>query len=74
MSKMGLRYRLYACERLARERMIGECIVGFASLNLSSGEKQTIWAKLMPRSNLGVSIGLRCGYKQKEIKRVAKDN
>ncbi|KAL5008176.1 hypothetical protein ScPMuIL_013757 [Solemya velum] len=47
---MGVRFRLYGCERMRRERMIGESIVGFASLNLETAT--THWVVLEPRSNL----------------------
>ena len=50
---MGLRFRLYGVERMRRERMIGESIVGFASLNLDL--ETTHWVVLEPRSNLSVS-------------------
>ncbi|XP_046545370.1 synaptotagmin-14-like isoform X5 [Haliotis rubra] len=47
---MGIRVRLYGLELMRRERMIGESIVGFASLNLD--EETTHWMVLEPRSNL----------------------
>lgn len=47
---MGLRFRLYGLERMRRERMIGESVIGFASLNLD--EPCTHWVILEPRSNL----------------------
>ncbi|XP_076442442.1 synaptotagmin-14-like isoform X4 [Babylonia areolata] len=47
---MGLRFRLYGLERMRRERMIGESVIGFASLNLV--EPSTHWVILEPRSNL----------------------
>ncbi|XP_059140694.1 synaptotagmin-16-like isoform X2 [Physella acuta] len=47
---MGLRFRLYGVERMRRERMIGESIIGFASLNLE--QETTHWVVLEPRSNL----------------------
>ncbi|BFZ07013.1 hypothetical protein BsWGS_10052 [Bradybaena similaris] len=47
---MGLRFRLYGLERMRRERMIGESIIGFASLNLE--QETTHWIVLEPRSNL----------------------
>ena len=55
---MGLRFRLYGLERMRRERMIGESVIGFASLNLL--EPSTHWVILEPRSNLSVSPGFRC--------------
>ena len=51
---MGVRFRLYGCERMRRERMIGESIVGFASINLDT--PTTHMLTLEPRSNLSVSI------------------
>ena len=50
---MGVRFRLYGCERMRRERMIGECVVGFASLNLDTATTHLL--NLEPRSNLSVS-------------------
>ena len=50
---MGLRFRLYGTERMRRPRMIGESIIGFASLSLD--EPSTHWVILEPRSNLSVS-------------------
>lgn len=50
---MGMRIRLYGMERMRRERMIGETIIGFASLNLDV--TSTHWIILEPRSNLSVS-------------------
>ncbi|KAK7487111.1 hypothetical protein BaRGS_00021606 [Batillaria attramentaria] len=47
---MGLRFRLYGLERMRRERMIGESVIGFASLSLD--EPCTHWVILEPRSNL----------------------
>ncbi|KAK3093762.1 hypothetical protein FSP39_019841 [Pinctada imbricata] len=47
---MGIRIRLYGLERMRRERMIGESIIGFASLNLDL--TSTHWIILEPRSNL----------------------
>lgn len=49
---MGMRIRLYGMERMRRERMIGETIIGFASLNLDV--TSTHWIILEPRSNLSV--------------------
>ncbi|KAI0237580.1 hypothetical protein LSAT2_011892 [Lamellibrachia satsuma] len=53
-SNMGIRFRLYGCERMRRERMIGECVIGFASFSLDSDV--TLWLTLEPRSNLSVGI------------------
>ena len=53
---MGIRVRLYGTERMRRERMIGEAVVGFASVNQDT--ETTHWLTLEPRSNLSVSIAL----------------
>ena len=50
----GVRFRLYGVERMRRERMIGESIIGFASLTMDA--PSTHWVILEPRSNLSVSI------------------
>ncbi|XP_048734981.2 synaptotagmin-14-like isoform X4 [Ostrea edulis] len=50
---MGMRIRLYGMERMRRERMIGETIIGFASLNLDV--TSTHWIILEPRSNLSAA-------------------
>ena len=50
---MGIRLRLYGTERMRRERMIGEAVVGFASVNQDT--ETTHWVTLEPRSNLSVS-------------------
>jgi synaptotagmin-14/16 len=61
LNSMGLRLRLYGCERLRRERLIGEAIVSFLSLGLQSttGMATAVnvqpverWIKLEPRSNI----------------------
>lgn len=49
---MGIRVRLYGTERMRRERMIGEAVVGFASVNQDT--ETTHWLTLEPRSNLSV--------------------
>lgn len=54
VTDMGIRIRLYGLERMRRERMIGESIIGFASLNLEMA--CTHWVILEPRSNLSVSV------------------
>ena len=53
LSSFGVRFRLYGTERMRRERMIGETVVGFASLNTDTATTQ--WLTLEPRSNIGVS-------------------
>lgn len=57
---MGLRLRVYGCERMRRERLIGESIVSFSSLDLEL--ETTLWLALEPRaashhSNNGSIIG-----------------
>lgn len=54
---MGVRFRLYGCERMRRERLIGECVVSFTSINLEL--ETTMWVTLEPRVNLTVSIHLQ---------------
>ncbi|CAG0912255.1 unnamed protein product [Notodromas monacha] len=44
---MGVRLRLYGCERLRRERLIGETVVGFASVNLDI--VAPMWLTLEPK-------------------------
>jgi hypothetical protein len=56
VNSMGVRFRLYGCERMRRERMIGECVVSFTSINLEL--ETTMWVALEPRANLTVSIHL----------------
>lgn len=70
MQQLGVRLRLYGCERMRREKMLGEVIVPFASINLTLGN--TFWLTLEPRANLAVSlcvwvyvfegVSLTCGY------------
>ncbi|CAH1792280.1 unnamed protein product, partial [Owenia fusiformis] len=50
IANMGIRFRLYGTERMRKENMIGESVVGFASLNLD--EETSHWLTLEPRSNL----------------------
>ncbi|PSN34690.1 Synaptotagmin-16 [Blattella germanica] len=50
VNSMGVRFRLYGCERMRRERMIGECVVSFTSINLEL--ETTMWIALEPRANL----------------------
>ena len=54
LSSMGVRLRLYGCERMRRERMIGECIVSFSSLPAALDYPLEQWLTLEPRSNLTV--------------------
>jgi len=51
---MGVRLRLYGCERMRRERMIGECIVSFSSLPAALDYPLEQWLTLEPRSNISV--------------------
>lgn len=53
INNMGLRFRLYGCERMRREHLIGESIIPFSSMNLE--ENNAIWLMLEPRSNLAHS-------------------
>jgi len=53
---MGVRLRLYGCERMRRERMIGECIVSFSSLPAAMDYPLEQWLTLEPRSNITVRI------------------
>nr|CAD7258541.1 unnamed protein product [Timema shepardi] len=50
VNSMGVRFRLYGCERMRRERMIGECVVSFSYINLEL--ETTMWLALEPRANL----------------------
>jgi synaptotagmin-14/16 len=52
LASMGLRLRIYGCERMKRERMIGETVVGFASLVGALDYPFEQWLTLEPRSNL----------------------
>ena len=62
VNSMGVRFRLYGCERMRRERMIGECVVSFTSINLEL--ETTMWVALEPRANLAVSTLLRIDLTQ----------
>ncbi|KAJ8873716.1 hypothetical protein PR048_024550 [Dryococelus australis] len=57
VNSMGVRFRLYGCERMRRERMIGECVVSFSCINLEL--ETTMWLILEPRANLTVSTTAR---------------
>lgn len=56
VGSMGLRLRLYGCERMRRERLIGECVVGFAMLVGATEAPVEHWLTLEPRSNLSVCL------------------
>ncbi len=60
VANMGLRFRLYGCERMRRERMLGECVIGFSSLSLDAETKHVL--TLEPRSNLSVSRTLHSSH------------
>ncbi|CAH1979761.1 unnamed protein product [Acanthoscelides obtectus] len=49
VNSMGIRLRLYGCERMRRERIIGEAIVSFAKINLEL--ENHFWLTLQPRAN-----------------------
>jgi synaptotagmin-14/16 len=53
VNNFGVRFRLYGCERMRRERMIGETVMGFASLRHDTATTHCL--TLEPRSNLSVS-------------------
>ena len=46
---MGLRVRVYGCERMRRERLIGETIISFASIDLEL--ETNLWLPLEPRNS-----------------------
>ncbi|ALC47185.1 Syt14 [Drosophila busckii] len=48
VNNMGLRVRLYGCERLRKERLIGEAYVSFATVDLEL--ETNLWLPLEPRS------------------------
>lgn len=50
---MSVRFRLYGCEKIRRQRLIGECIISFANVNLQL--QSNIWVPLEPRANMAVS-------------------
>ncbi|ODN06631.1 Synaptotagmin-16 [Orchesella cincta] len=50
VSSLGVRFRLYGCERMRRERLLGECVLEFGSLHLEL--ETTIWLNLEPRYHL----------------------
>lgn len=51
---MGVRLRLYGCERMRRERLIGEAVVSFANINLEL--ENNFWLQLEPRANTTVRL------------------
>ncbi|RWS11654.1 Synaptotagmin-14-like protein, partial [Dinothrombium tinctorium] len=50
----GLRFRLYGCERMRRENLIGESVISFASSKPLQHETK-MWLTLEPRSNISRS-------------------
>lgn len=52
VNSMGLRVRVYGCERMRRERLIGESIVSFASIDLEL--ETNLWLSLEPRASSSV--------------------
>lgn len=53
VNSMGLRLRVYGCERMRRERLIGEAVVSFAHINLEL--ENNLWLSLEPRTNTALS-------------------
>ncbi|XP_058063601.1 synaptotagmin-16 [Anopheles bellator] len=49
VNSMGLRIRVYGCERMRRERLIGETIVSFAHIDLEL--ETNLWLQLEPRGS-----------------------
>ncbi|KAK9880607.1 hypothetical protein WA026_011847 [Henosepilachna vigintioctopunctata] len=58
VNSMGLRLRLYGCERMRKERLIGEALVSFAHINLEL--ENNFWLNLEPRCNTTLT-GTGCG-------------
>ncbi|XP_048517988.1 synaptotagmin-16 [Dendroctonus ponderosae] len=53
VNSMGIRLRLYGCERMRRERLIGEAVVSFANINLEL--ENNFWLTMESRSNTTLS-------------------
>ncbi|KAF0291712.1 Synaptotagmin-16 [Amphibalanus amphitrite] len=53
LPSVGVRLRLYGCERLRRERMIGEAVVPLTSTNMEQQTPQ--WLVLQPRASITVA-------------------
>lgn len=53
VNSLGLRVRVYGCERMRRERLIGESIVSFASIDLEL--ETNLWLPLESRANATVN-------------------
>lgn len=59
VNSMGLRVRVYGCERMRRERLIGESIVSFATIDLEL--ETNLWLPLEPRAaNSAVVVNVYC--------------
>uniref|UniRef100_A0A1I8Q2V0 C2 domain-containing protein n=2 Tax=Stomoxys calcitrans TaxID=35570 RepID=A0A1I8Q2V0_STOCA len=52
VNNMGLRVRLYGCERLRKERLIGEAYVSFATIDLEL--ETNLWLPLEPRNTSSI--------------------
>ncbi|KAI5643210.1 c2 domain-containing protein [Phthorimaea operculella] len=53
---LGLRIRIYGCERMRRHRLLGEALVSFATLNLEL--ENSLWLQLAPRQHHPTSLQL----------------
>ncbi|XP_050296670.1 synaptotagmin-16 [Anthonomus grandis grandis] len=53
VNSMGIRLRLYGCERMRRERLIGEAVISFANINLEL--ENNFWLSMESRSNTTLS-------------------
>lgn len=53
---MSVRFRVYGCERMRRQRLIGECIVSFSNINLQL--QSNMWVPLEPKANTVVCTSL----------------
>lgn len=49
VNSMGLRVRVYGCERMRKERLIGEAVVSFANINLEL--ETNLWLPLESRND-----------------------
>lgn len=54
VNSMGVRLRLYGCERMRRERLIGEAVVSFANINLEL--ENNFWLNLEARASATVIL------------------
>lgn len=57
---MGLRVRAYACERMRREKMLGEAVISFAAVDLEF--ENNLWLTLEPRANSTVVSVVKNGF------------